>query len=61
MSEPQGPPLIYLTLGVIAGARVFLRMKGGEVSLFDPETRSAAIEIMTGEVTCAFIVMTLFF
>lgn len=61
MIEPQGLPYIYLTLGVIAGVRVFLRMRGDQVSLFDPETRSAAIEMMTGEMICAFIVMTFFF
>ncbi len=61
LSEQQLLQVFHLVIGFIAGVRVFLMMSRERLSLYDPRTRAAAIEIMSSEVTCALAVGLLLF
>ena len=60
MPENQLIQCFYLTIGAIAGVRVFIRMSSDQLSLLDSVTRSAAIEVVASEMTGACTVMLLF-
>ncbi len=61
LSEQQLLQVFQLVIGFIVGVRVFLRMNRERLSLFDPKTRLASIEVVSSEVACALVVTVLFF